>query len=124
MIPWEEIKERWLSGEKPKVMASDYHGVSAKLISQKAYIERWRSERKPSKQYEQVDCAMYDEDDLEGMAIIVLKRLLKRCVVGDIADNQLMLQICRMAYVRNKPGSRELELIKEFRIRGLDTESV
>lgn len=93
-IPWHEIKKRYLKGDKPKDIASDY-GLTAKQVSDKAHAEKWT--RKKSEISAKIDKfneeeIIYNAQTFKDLSLELAIKILREAVKDPYtaANNQLV----------------------------------
>lgn len=84
-IPWFEIQARYENGEPVRSIAASYKNVTANMISQKAYREKWKrnKEKKKEKISQKVEDAVVENVLLTRERI---QQELCRIAYADMAD--------------------------------------
>jgi hypothetical protein len=123
-INWLEIKKRYLLGDKPKDIGSDY-GLTAKQVSKKASTENWKAKKEQiGIKVEKFICndiasQMSLTSELIGSFLLKIKEELPEIKATGGFTNPLIkiaFEKCATKYFESSSGSSDLQVVPGFNL--------
>jgi hypothetical protein len=117
-LPWEEIKNEWVKGVAPSVLAEKYgNGLTAQKVSSKAYAQKW-GELKQEAEAQAVGEAVESLKALRPLALQACQVALQRFIASEKGNHAVVCMALKLVLAEEASMPINVKEYRQFVVMG------